>query len=347
MISALVLFVALQVTPELRRHVDAGLKAKAAGDLDIAIQEFRRVTEIAPGLAAAHVNLGAVLFDKKAYAEAIPSLRRALELNSDLPGVHVMLGTALLAQGFASAAVPHLQRAGAEDLLGVALLESGRIREAVDRLESALLKRPTDPDVLYYLSHAHGQLSRQIVEKLRQVAGTSARAQQITGEILAAAGQRDAAQLRYQEALTARPDLRGVHYALGELYLEAADYEKAEGEFRAEARLVPGSAAVAYKLGSVLFHRGQVKEAVFELERANKLEPNIPETLLELGKALIAAGDPKGALDYLQQLLKHNEGSRLSEAAHFQLAGAYRKLGKQEEAAREMRLFQELRAKRK
>jgi len=153
--AAVVVLFALQVTPELKQHVEAGLKAKNAGDLDTAIREFQRVAEIAPELAAAHVNLGAAYLEKKDYAHAIPPLRRALELNPNLSGAHGMLGAALLAQGYAAESTAHLEKAGADDLLGVALLESGRAREAVDKLETAILKRPNDPDLLYYLTEAH------------------------------------------------------------------------------------------------------------------------------------------------------------------------------------------------
>ena len=138
----------LQVTPELRQHVDAGLKAKSAGDLDGAAREFRRVVELAPQMAAAHVNLGMVYFEKKDYGNAIPVLRKALELNRDLPGARGMLGAALLAQGYAEEAIPFLEAAQSFDLLGVALLEAGRARDAAaDRLEAALQKRPDDPDL--------------------------------------------------------------------------------------------------------------------------------------------------------------------------------------------------------
>ncbi len=99
MIVPLLLCFALQITPELRQHVDAGLKAKAAGDLDTAIREFQKVAELAPALPAAHVNLGAVYFEKKDYEHAIPALRRGLELNPNQPGTEGMLGAALLAQG--------------------------------------------------------------------------------------------------------------------------------------------------------------------------------------------------------------------------------------------------------
>jgi tetratricopeptide (TPR) repeat protein len=348
MIAALLLFLAAsQVTPELRQHVEAGLKAKAAGNLDAAIREFKRVAELAPSLAAAHVNLGAVYLEKRDYANAIPELRHALELNRDLPGAHSMLGAALLAQGFAAEAIPHLEQGQSDDLLGIALLESGRVRDAVEKLEAALLKRPNDPDLLYYLGEAHGRLSKQLFDRVRKESPNSPRAEQLAGDEMAAAGNREGAEKHLRAALRLRPDIRGVHYALGYLYLESGDYEKAEPEFRAEARLVPGSAAAAYKLGFVLLNLGRIPEATAELKRANKLLPGMPETLLALGKAMNASGDTKAAEQYLKQVIAAENGTTLAESAHFQLAQIYRKVGRSTDAAREMKLFQDLRDKRK
>ena len=345
MTVALCLLLALQVTPELRQHVEAGLKAKNAGDLDTAIREFKRVTELAPDLPAAHVNLGAVYLDKKDYANAIPPLRKALELNNDLPGAHSMLGVALLSQGYAAEAIPHLEAAQSDDLLGVALLETGRVREAIDRIEAALAKRPDDPDLLYYLAQAHGRLSKQAFDRLRETSPDSPRTLQMLGDAFAASGNRDAAEKNFRAALAARSDLRGVHYALAELFLETSDFAKAEAEFRAETKLAPGSAAAAFKLGSVLLSRGQIPAAITELKRANALQPDMPETLLELGKALNASGDAAAAEPFLLQVLKLEQTGKLAEAAHFQLAQSYRKLGRADDAAREMKLFQQLRGR--
>jgi len=347
MIAAALLFLVLQVTPELRQHVEAGLKAKSAGDLDTAIREFTRVTELAPDLAAAHVNLGAVYFEKKSYGEAIPALRRALQLNGDLQGAQAMLGAALLAQGYAAASIPYLEKARTDDLLGVALLESGREREAVERLEAALQKRPNDTDLLYYLSQAHGRLSKQVFDRLRENSPESARTQQMLGEALAAAGNREAAEKRFRSALALRPDLRDIHFTLGEMYLEGGDYERAEVEFRAEAEMVPGSAAAAFKLGVVLLNRGRVREAIVELQRSDALLPDMPETLIELGRAMVTAGDTTGAEKMFQRVLELEKTSRLAETAHFQLSQIYRKLGRSADADREMKLFQELRRTRK
>ena len=342
MIAALLLLIAFQVTPELRQHVEAGLKAKASGDFETATREFRVVANMAPGLAPAWVNLGAAYLARKDYADAIPALRKALEINPDLPGAQEMLGSALLAQGFAAEAVPHLEKAQAQDLLGVALLESGRPRDAVEHLEAALLKRPGDPDLLYYLGQAHARLSADAFASIQRNNPQSARAEQLLGEEFRTRGNLQAAEQHFQAALVARPDLRGVHYALGELYVVSGDYEKAEIEFRAEMQIAPGSAAAAYKLGSVLLNRGRLADAISELRRADALQPEMPETLLELGRAYNTAGDPAAAEKCLKQVIGQEQAGSLAQAAHFQLAQAYRKLGRDGDAEHELTMFRQM-----
>ena len=148
-------------------------------------------------------------------------------------------------------------------------------------------------------------------------------------------------------ALELRPDLRGAHFALGELYLESGDYEKAEREFRDEARLASGSGAAAFKLGVVLINRGEISAALAELERANTLQPDMPETLLELGKVRASSGDVTAAERLFRSVIELERDSRLTETAHLQLSLIYRKLGRTADADRETKLFRELRKARK
>lgn len=344
MLPILVLALFQAVTPELRQHVEAGMKARAAGDLDSAAREFQRVSELAPSLAAAHVNLGSVYFQQKKYGLAVGPLRRALELNADLPGARQMLGTSLLALGAAAEAVPLLEKASSPDLLGIALLEAGRTRDAVDQLEAALVQRPGDPDLLYYLSRAHGELAKGLFNQLRGQAAGAARGEQMLGEAALAAGQREQAEKHLRAAAGLRPDLRGVHLAIGEILLSGGDYARAEPELRAETELAPYSAGAAYKLGLTLSNLGKTAEALKELERAYRLGPDMPETSLALGKAL-APGDPAAAVAAFERVVKLAPESNLAEAAHLQLSQIFRKLGRTGDAEREIKALQNLRRK--
>ena len=108
-------------------HVHAGVDAEKSGQLDAALAEFQKATELDPKLAVAFADLGGVYIEKRDYAAAIPPLKRAVELSPDLEAAHRLLGYALLAQGYATEAIPHLEKAHAEDALGIALLDAGQI----------------------------------------------------------------------------------------------------------------------------------------------------------------------------------------------------------------------------
>jgi tetratricopeptide (TPR) repeat protein len=257
-----------------------------------------------------------------------------------------MLGAALLSQGFAAEAIPHLERTQTHDLLGVALLECDRARDAVDHLEAALLKRPGDPEILYYLSEAHRRLAKNLLDQLLSSRPESARAHQMLGAANAAVGKIAVAEEHFRAALTVRADLRGVHLALGDLYVQSGDYEKAEAEYRAEVQNSPGLAEAAYKLGTVLLNRGNLPGAVAELRRADELRPGMPDTLVELGKALNASGDSASALKYLEEAVAKEPRSELSQAAQLQLARAYRKLGRVADAERAMKRVREFQQRR-
>src|SRR5258708_30586304 len=79
-------------------HLRAGLEARKQHQVDVEIAEFRKATELDPGLADAFVNLGAAYMEKHDYGSAINPLKRALELSPDLPVAPQYLGYALLAQ---------------------------------------------------------------------------------------------------------------------------------------------------------------------------------------------------------------------------------------------------------
>ncbi len=341
MTAVLWLWLAWQSAPanDVVRHAKAGIDARQAGRLTDAIAEFEKVTELAPALPAAWVNLGAAKLENHDYAGAVVALDRALELKPDLPGAQQRLGMALLAQGYAGEALPHLEKAGDVGTLGIAQVETGNFAEAVNNLRAALAQHPGDPDLLYYLGRASGLLAKRTFDELLAAHPDSARAHQAEAENLEVLRRVPEAVTEYQAALKLRPDLPGVHLALGRLYATASDWTQAEREFRAETALEPGNAEAAYRLGDALLQQGRAKEAIEPLERSEKLLPRMPETLYALGKAASMSGDAKAAEAVWKRQLTVEDRTRLAAKAHFGLAGIYRREGRTEEAAREMEAF--------
>ncbi len=330
------------VSSDLVEHVKAGMAAQKQGQMEIAIREFKKVTELAPDLPAAFVNLGAAYLQNHQYDAAVPPLKKSLELKPDLPGAEQMLGYALLMQGSASEAIPYLERAHAVDLLGIAQVRVGKFNEAIANLTAALARHPNDPDLLYYLGRAAGLLSKDANDTLQERFPDSARAHQALAENYAVLRQIPEAEQNFRAAINAQPDARGIHLALGQLYAKVPDWPKAETEFRAETKLQPRDAESAYWLGSTLLQEGKSKEARTELERADRLRPGMPETLYALGKADSLDGNPAGAETAWTKLVSVENSGSLAAQTHFALAALYRKQGKTSDAAREMEEYKRL-----
>src|SRR5467141_5254616 len=275
--------------------MQAGVDAHKQGQFDAAIQKFRKATESDPNFAQAFLDLGEVCLETRDYPAAVAAFKRALELSPELDAAHLQLGYALLAQGYAEEAIPHLQRVNAQEALGIAQIETGQYQEAVANLSAALVKRPGDPDVLYYLGRASGLLSKRAIDTLLGAYPDSARAHQAMAENYFVLRQMPQAEKEIGEALRQRPEIPGLHLELGLVYAGAARWDKAEEEFRLETKMQPGNAEAAYRLGAALLQQGKAHEAREQLERADQLKPDMPETMYSLGKAASLDGNSAAA----------------------------------------------------
>ena len=327
---------------DAQQHLQAGLQARQQHQVDLEIAEFRKATESDPNMADAFVNLGAAYMEEHDYGAAIAPLKRALVLSPDLPVGHQMLGYALLAQGYAAEAIPHLQKVDAKEALAIAEIETGQLADAVVNFSAVLSQRPGDPDLLYYLGHASGLLSKNAIDTLMATHPDSARAHQALAENYFVLRQMPQAEKEYTEALRLRPGLPGLHLELGQVYANSGEWPKAEEEFRAEAHLQPGNSEAAYRLGTALLQQGKAHEARAELERADKLQLDMPETLYFLGKAASLDGDLSLAEKSWTRVIALERETSLAAQAHFGLAALYRKQGKTTQAQHEMQEFQRL-----
>src|SRR5580700_4471601 len=322
--------------------MQAGIAADKQRQFDVAIAEFRKVTELAPTYADGFISLGQAYMENHDFGSAIAPLKHALDVNADLAPAHQLLGYALLAQGYAAEAIPHLQRVDDKTGLGIAEIQTGQLPEAVANLQAALAARPNDPDLLYYLGRASGLLAKQSIDTLLAAYPDSARAHQALAENYFVLRQMPDAEKEFREALQLRPDTPELHLELGEVYAGAFQWAKAEEEFRAQTKLQPGNAEAAYRLGTALLEQGKAREARAELVRADKLMPDMPETLYSLGKAASLEGDTTAAEKEWTKLLTIEKETPLAGQAHFALAGLYRKQGKTAAAQHEMQEFQKL-----
>jgi protein O-GlcNAc transferase len=124
------------------------------GQLEPAINCYRRATELHPAYPEAHYNLGRALQILARYSEAESSFRKAVQLSPEDPGLLLTLGNLLFARGKVTecescyAGVLHLKPDYAEAYanLGKALQSQGRFSEAEEKFRKAIEIQPTSFD---------------------------------------------------------------------------------------------------------------------------------------------------------------------------------------------------------
>jgi tetratricopeptide (TPR) repeat protein len=337
--------VAPQPAAQAKVLLQSGIDAENRHDLDRALVEFRKASELDPSSSEVLLRLGDAYLKKHDAADALPPLRRAAELNADSVPVQQLLGYALLAQGYAGEAIAHLEVAHDPGALGIAQLENDQPAKAMVNLQSALESDPDNPDLLFYMSRAETAAGSQLSERLLAAFPNSARSHQARGQGYYQMKMIPEAVKEYEQAIAIRPDLPGLHLELGEIYAGRAEWPQAEEQFRAETRLRPGSAEVAFRLGEALVQEGKMKEAADELRRSDSLRPSMPETLYAMGRAL-AAADASAAEQALTSVLKIEQNTLLAAQADLLLASIHRKQGKSALASREMEDYRRIQALR-
>jgi predicted Zn-dependent protease len=266
--------------------------------------------------------------------------------------------TRLAESGRCSEALPLLKQAAAqsrsEDEKRRALIDGVRCAMALDQRAVAgeflgqLGKHfAHDPEVLFVLVHAYSDLSTRASQDLAITAPSSPQAHELNAESLEVQGKWDEAAKEYQHILEQNPRQEGVHFRIGRLLLskpnpDAAAAEQARKEFQQELDIDPKNAGAEYILGELAREANQFPEAAEHFARATKLDVSFADAFLGLGMTYVSDGKPSQAIPPLETYVRMQPGN---PAGHYQLAMAYNRAGRKEDAKREAELQRETAAK--
>ncbi len=223
---------------------------------------------------------------------------------------------------------------------GVKCAMSLKDADAAEDLLRALRKQfPRDREVLYITVHVFSDLSLHASEELAASAPGSYQMHELNAEAMEAQDKLEDAIREYREVLKLEPNVKGIHYRIGQLLLSGpnrdANKEEARREFEEELRVDPVSAPSEYVLGELARQDQQTAVAVQHLERAAKLDGEFTDAFIGLGRTLIEGGRAAEAMSPLQAAVKLEPDN---PAAHFYLGTAYQRTGRQQEARREFAL---------
>jgi len=206
---------------------------------------------------------------------------------------------------------------------------------------------PSDPDVLYVAVHTFSDLSTRASLELARTAPNSYQAHQLNGEALEVQGKWDDAAKEYEAVLQQNPRLPGIHYRLGRVLVSKPGFgpeaaEKAQKEFEEELQIDPSNAGAEYVLGALARQKEAWGDAIGHFSRATKLDAGFADAFLGLGASLIAIKQFTEAIPALETAVRLQPDN---PDAHYNLATAYSRVGRKDDAAQQFAIHRDMLAK--
>ncbi len=143
----------------------------------------------------------------------------------------------------------------------------------------------------------------------------------------------------YKKAAAIVPSDADVHLNLANAYLLAGAAAEAIREADEVLKLEPNSAAANFVKGSAYLRLSKPEEAVKALENVQKIDPGDTATCFQLGRARLELKQWEGAIAAFKDGIARDP-NRLHRAAHYLLAQALLRAGREEEAQQELQQHQ-------
>lgn len=356
MLLALLLMIGLPVCAQSKandaiEHLRAAHALLAANQTEAAIPELRAVLAVDASNVDALGNLGVLLFFRHQDAEAIIDLRRALQLQPELWKIQALLGMAEARTGQAADALhdlqmcmPHLPEKHLRVEVGMMLVEIHVHANDRDKAAAVLSElrafEPENPQVLLALYRIHADMAREAVLSLALVAPQSAALYDAVAHDAARCGDTSQALIQAQHAALLDDHLPGVHDEIAELLhaLPASDvrHAQAEPEYRRAIDLNPTDGKALMRLGELSAERGDLTAAMNYDQRALQLDPHDADASYAVAGILLAQNKLPQAATELERTVASDASFAV---AHYRLATVYRKLGRTEDARREVEAY--------
>ncbi len=323
-------------------------------DAESAAKEFEAVLKMDPRNAEALANLGVIAFFGRDYRTASEYLKKALDVDPSLVKTEALLGICQRRLGQPSAqallekSFPQLKDKNLAIQAGLELeniyYQQGNLDGAASVTRSLIDLDPDNTEILYMGQRVYSELADDTLNKLAILAPDSARMQQVIAERLVNAGDLKGAIMHYRKCLEMNPRVPGVRFELAEAIFESAPGDstaqlEAQQQLQDTVKLEGDSAKVECELAKIALRQADTESSNRHYARAYALNPHDVDAELGMAHTLMAAEQDRGAIPYLQSAI---ESDPLNSEAHYRLARAYKTVGRDAEAAREMRLFQEI-----
>jgi tetratricopeptide (TPR) repeat protein len=338
-----------QLNAEAKKTFNQGTEAMHSGALQVAADDFSKVTALEPSFAQAYFNLGLVRLLQRQPSAAIEALNKCLRLQPDLRGAHLFLGIAYYRKNDYAKAHAALKREtqldpkNAEALmwLGVVQLAEGDALGASATLDKAATLKPNDVDILYHRGRAHMLVSKESYEQMFHADPASWRVHEVLAQSYLEADRYEDAVAEFQLAISERPEEPGLHEELGDAYWKQVQLPKAEDAFREELKLDPENSSAMYKLSVVSLEHSEPEVSKKLLTQVLAMAPHSADAEYQLGRADAQLGNMDAAISDLTAAIA-DSGEKDTETvrqSYYQLSQVYRRAQRPEESHQALDAF--------
>jgi tetratricopeptide (TPR) repeat protein len=323
-----------QVSPEQEKKVQAYLD------------------QLKPAIADAYNNLGVILAGRKEFGPAAEFFRKAGEWRPSLETLDRNWGMAAFYAAQYPDAVPPLTRqlqkqpgdVRVRAALGLSLFMVQNFKGTLDTLKPIQSEVDSDPGLAYAFAVSlvkTGSYDEGVrrLKSMEEANPKSADLHMMLGSAFADQHEYDTALQEYRKSLAIDPNQAQTHYLAGLALIRNGHPKDAVEELRTALKQSPSDVSAKYHLAFALIQIQQKEEAQSLLRDVIQQDPKRADAYYELGKLQLEQGDTKGAV------LSLESGTKVGPDAdyiHYQLAMAYRRDSREEDAQREIKLYQTL-----
>ena len=308
-------------------HFAAGVVHELNGEVEPALQEFRRALDEDPADETLALEVSRRFLLHKKPEQALEILRTAAARKGASGEIFARLGTVYLLQGRGDEALAANQTAVKKSPLHLPayqnllmyLLQAKRSDEGLRLLDDAARAPGADAEFLIGLADLCHNYTLQLPTQREAVNARALAVLRRAAELkpnepelrlrladgLYQLGESQAASQIYLpliEQMTDMPLLRdSVRSKLVEIFLRADDRVRARQQLEALSREDPSNPQAYYLLGSIAYDDKRWKDAAELLRKTLLFAPNFEQAFYDLAAAQLASDDAPGALGTLRQ----------------------------------------------
>ena len=306
-------------------------------------------------LAQAFHNLGVIAVQSNQPENALENFASASEWNADFPGLNRNRGIVAFRSGQFDKAITPLERhlkANPTDnlirqMLGASYYFTKDFAKSVETLKPLETTLTSDAELAYFYGISLIQLKRNqeatpIFNKLAVISQKKPDALFYAAQGFMILGDFARAVKEFRTVIALAPNTVKANYFVGQSLIRLNRYDEAESAFTAELALDPNDVLSKYHLALTLIERKiEPEKTMAILEETISLKPDYADARYQLGKIYLEKGETQKAVEQLEAAVSSDANK---DFIHYQLSIAYRKMSRKNDADRELKRYQELKA---